>query len=501
MKTRLWIGATVALCSAALAGCDWLEDEEIVFRDVPVEVEISAEATIRPIVNISTPQANDLSGLSFSASDGKIYGSGHVGTSDALLQTAVARFNADGSLDTGFGGDGIVEIDVAAGREEHSLAMVELSDGDVIAAVNAVDADGGESVYLIRLDADGNQLVAPAWGDADGLVEVVFGWANADNAGYPGATPPADTAWDLKLDSSAGERLVVFGLGSAPEGSGRTDTDRYVVRLDATDGTVDPAFNGGASFSYHSTGTFGDNQRRGLVESDGSIMAAGYTNFGDGIRHHVILIRLTPAGVLDPTFGDIVVPADTETDAGIAPQPGVAVFNPFRVDGGFAECYAVAVQSDGSYVTTGYGGATDDGVPSTLGYETTIAQDVVSFRLGTSAGTFVDPAWGNDGTQAVQSEGMGRPTFEDRGRHIIALPDDRTVHAGRFGGNAAVFVLTADGELDAAEGAEGIIELGHPTIDSQLFNIALSDDGTRIALTTNANDNGARLVVLEVDNT
>ena len=44
----------------------------------------------------------------------------------------------------------------------------------------------------------------------------------------------------------------------------------------------------------------------------------------------------------------------------------MAVFNPFVADGGFAECYGVARLADGSYVTTGYGGATGNGVASDL---------------------------------------------------------------------------------------------------------------------------------------
>lgn len=505
MSIRRSAAAGCVVLTVSLAGCGLVDEDteyvtvtEEVEVEVEVPVEVPATGTIAPVVNVATNLANDLRGLSFAA-DGRIYASGHVGTDAALLQSVVARFNADGTLDTTFGGDGVVEIDVAVGREEQSYAVVELANGDVVAAVNAVDADGGESVYLIRLDSDGNQLVMPEWGDASGLVEVAFGWANADNGSYPGVSPPADTAWDLQLDGSGGgERLVVFGFGSAGDGT-RTDNDRYIVRLDAADGSVDPAFNGGAPFTHNSGGTFGDNQRRGIVEADGSILAAGYTNFGGDMRHHVILIRLTAAGEPDPTFGNVVSPAETETAAGIAPQAGVAVFNPFRVDGGYAECYAVARQSTGSYVTTGYGGATGDATTSTLGYATTLAQDLVSFRGRGTGATFVDSSWANTGTQAVQSEGRGRPTNEDRGRQIVVLPDDRTLHVGRFGGIAAVAVLTADGALDTTEGGDGIIELGHPSIDSQFFNAVLSADGSQVALTTNSNDNGARLVVLAIE--
>ena len=39
------------------------------------------------------------------------------------------------------------------------------------------------------------------------------------------------------------------------------------------------------------------------VESDGAIMSAGYSNLGDGLRNHVVLIRLDPDGTLDQNFG------------------------------------------------------------------------------------------------------------------------------------------------------------------------------------------------------
>jgi uncharacterized delta-60 repeat protein len=473
MRLRHLLGAT----AVTLAGPAWAGD-------------------INPVVNVSTELANDLRGLAFAA-DGKVYASGHIGTVNEETRTVVARFNPDGSPDIAFGEDGFVEVDLAQGRQEQSLGVAPLAGGDVLVAVNAVDEDRGQSVYLLRFDATGTQKVAPEWGDESGRVEVVFGWANADNGAYPGVeNPPQDTSWDLKVDSTgAEERVVVFGLGSAANGTGRTDNDRYVVRLDAADGAPDQSFNGGRSFAYHSTGTFGDNARRGLVEADGSILSSGYTNLGQGLANHVVLIRLNPDGTLDQNFGDFIEPASSGTAVGLTPQPGIAVFNPFVGNGGFAETYGVARLSDGSYVTTGYGGATGNGVAPSFGYQTTLAPDLVTFRV---TGSGVDTTWGNKGTQAIQSEGAGRPTNEERGRMVIGLPDDRTVQVGRYGGNAAVYVFTADGQLDTTQDGDGIIELGHPAINAQFFNAALSPDGSHIAMTTNANEAGARLVILAI---
>ncbi|MEM1264307.1 MAG: hypothetical protein AAGH76_18045 [Pseudomonadota bacterium] len=455
------------------------------------------------VADTVTVAANDLRGLTYAsvgANANKIYASGHVGTDNATRQVVVARFFADGTPDTTFGGDGFVELEATVTEgdgDENAYAVTELQSGDVIVTVNAIDADGGSSVYLFRLAPDGTQPAG--WGDAVGKVEVVFGYANADNATFPGApaTLPADIAWDVQVDPSiAGDRVVVFGQGSANDGT-RTDRDRYIARLDitATGATADPTFNGGAAYSFNATGVLNDNNRRGTVEADGKIVSSGYTDLGGVLDNHVFLIRLAADGTLDATFGGF---SDEPT---ITATPGIAVFNPFKVDQGFSEAYAAGFQtSTSSYVVVGYGSATlrDGGVTqSTLGYESSLQQDVVVFRVssGTSAG--VDTAWANVGTQAIQSEGQGFPTNEDRGRHIVVLPDDRSVIAGRFGGNPAAFVLTVDGQLDQRVFGDGIVELPDDTISSQFFGIALSPDGNRVALSTNTDDAGARLVILK----
>lgn len=459
-----------------------------------VAVAGPALADIQPVVNVSTDLVNDLRGLTWTA-DGKILASGHIGTVNEETRTAVVRFNADGTLDTTFSDDGVVELDVAVGRQESSLGVVELANGDVVVAVNAIDEDGGQSVYLLRFDSTG--APAAGWGGAIGAVEVVFGWANADNATWPGVeNPPQDTAWDLQVDRSGDtEKLVVFGMGGAAAGTGRTDIDRYVARLNAEDGTVDATFNGGTAFTYHSTGTFGDNARRGAVEADGRIMSAGYTNLGDGLANHIFLIRLDADGTLDETFGNYIYPETTGPAVGLVASPGVAVFNPFVVDGGFAEGYAAGRLSDGTYVTVGYGGATANGRASSLGYATTAAPDLVAFK---ATETGLDLAFGNNGTVAVQSEGRGQPTNEERGRALAVLPDDRIVEVGRYGGNAAAFVLLPNGRLDTTVGQDGVILLPHPVVNAQFFTAALSPDGAHVAMTTNANAAGARLVILAV---
>lgn len=451
---------------------------------------------ISPVADVVTDKANDLRGLAYGA-DGKIYVSGHRGDVEKDTVVVVGRFNADGTPDAGFGDGGFAEVDLGPGRVEQSLGVAPLSNGDVVAAVNATEDEKGSSVYLVRFDSSGARKTGEAWGGESGAVEVVFGWPNAKNDSFPGVeSPPQDTAWDLKVDMSSGqEKLVVAGHGSAAEGSGRTDADRYIVRLLASDGSPDPAFNGGKPFTYHSAQALSEGGRRVSVEPDGAIMSAGYTNLGDQLRNHVILIRLNADGTLDQNFGGFVTPQSSADAIGLKATPGVAVFNTFVGDGGFAECYATAKLSDGSYVTTGYGGATGEGVASTLGFKTTEAPDIVSFKV---AGNALDTSYGQGGQQAVQSEGAGKPTAEDRGRLVVALPGDRTLHVGYYGGIPAAVVLDASGKLDTTVSDDGIFELPNDTVGSQFFGAALSPDGKHIALSTNNNNAGARLVVLEL---
>jgi uncharacterized delta-60 repeat protein len=487
-------------------------------------------------------QANDLRGVTF-ASNGKIYVSGHVGAATGDRQTVIGRYHADGTLDTGFGSGGWVTTNVAvkdaanptSTGDEQAPSIVELANGDVIVAVNAADGNGGAaigtstvrrpeglSVVLLRFTSTGAPV---ATFGSNGKASVDFGWTTADDRDFPepplnaegtalatGRTGyPRDTFWNIALDPSGGpnERIAVFGFGpSARSGGGtqRFDNDRYVARVLATTGAADPAFNAGQPFTFATPGLFGDNARNGFVEPDGKILSAGYSNLGSGEGNHVILFRLTPAGTIDSTFSGF------STNPLVPATPGVAVFNPFKVDGGFAECYGAARQTDGSYVTTGYGGATAVTTPptaSTLGYQSTLMPDLVTFRVRNGA---LDLTWGEkaNGTQAIQSEGKNRTTTEERGRAAVALADDRVVEVGRYGGAPAIYVFDRNGKLDPradvgateASGAtvgDGILELSHATVGAQFYSAALAPGGKRVAVTTNADDNGARLVVLNVN--
>jgi uncharacterized delta-60 repeat protein len=476
------------------------------------------------------PGVNDLRGLTFS-STGKIYASGFVGFSTAYpnasdRQVAIVRFNADGTLDSSWDGDGIRTLNLRTRQgidevvtndgDEYSLGLVELGNKDLVVSVNVRDASGkGRDVALLKFNQFGGQLNFGTGGSAVAVKKVNFGWTDADNATFPGApnAQPVDESWGIGLDKSSGtEKIVVFGYGPAKveqaQGQQRTDNDRYVVRVNASDGNIDPTFNGGQPFTFHTTGTQSDGARRGIVLADGTIVSSGYTNLAFNGGNSVVILGLTPDGTPDTrfTYGNAADGADS--------IPGVYIGNPFNVDEGITECYGIAQQSTGRFVTTGYGRATAANKASTLGWATTVGVDMVSigFTIATAGGS-PDLTFGSESTFAVQSEGLGNLSTEDRGRNVVALADDRLVFAGRLGDYPAIFVATADGELDATAGGIGAGPDGTDTIDGaytypalnplagapNFYGLAVSPDGKRVAATTSNHPDGATLAIIDVE--
>ena len=446
------------------------------------------ESPLTEVFADAVPGIDTLLGLTF-AKDGKIYASGYV-TVDGDRRTAAVRFNADGTLDTSFGDNGIATYNVAVAADdahpnppanyvagnEGSYGIVELANGDVIVQTNANDGEGGQDVVLIKFDSEGNF-------DTDfGVVRIDLGWVNGDTD-WPGELPPSDQSWGIALDTSGDEeKVVVFAHGPAKKGSTyegvqRTDQDRYVVRVLASDGSLDTSFASGGIFTFDfDDARLSDGGRRGIVEADGSILQAGYTNFGDGQNNHVGILRLLPDGTPDTSFGFGTT------------SPGMTKFNPFKDKGGFAEAYNVTRLSTGAYVTTGYGKVSSASVNN----------DLVSFRI---AGDELDTTWGENGAFTVLSEpdptaGKGAQPNRENGRDLVRLADDSTFHVGCYDDFAAVFLATKDGFLDESFGDGGKVVYDFP---SPFFKVAQSASGDRIAAVTQGSEGKVFLAIFAIN--
>ncbi|MEU9994740.1 calcium-binding protein [Streptomyces sp. NPDC050848] len=167
-------------------------------------------------------------------SDGKIVVGGEVGTT--RFDFMVMRYNADGSLDTGFSGDGMVRTDFGAYEGAEEVAVQ--ADGKIVAMGNT-DADAAVVRYL-----------------ADGSLDTSF-------SGDGRVTTAGGAARDGFVQSDG--RIVVAGRG----GDGG---DFGLIRYNP-DGAQDPGFGTGGRVST----SFGGADIAGAValQSDGKIVAAG----------------------------------------------------------------------------------------------------------------------------------------------------------------------------------------------------------------------------------
>lgn len=469
----------------------------------------------------------------------------NVAQADGNLRLAVWRFNANGSLDTAWGDDDPLDGGtLRTGKLTSSIVnpgtsydILELADGNFV-----VQYSGTAGPALVKLSSDGvfGTPVALEFGwsaaqrtDLNGLCVAAAATAEcvdanpatvgsdcatpvvdqtacdaaraactatteavACQAAWPAATiplftqrPAVPTSWGIGLDSSTTtEKIVVFAHGPAAKvssGVQRTDNDRYINRVFAADFLQDGGFNGGKAFTHDvSNAKLSDGTRRGIVLADGKILSSGYTNMGTGKGNHIAVIKLLADGTLDQDFGFSddpvtfpIVYGQTLTNPflNLSPSPSTTP--------GAAEAYGVAVLSNGNVVTTGYGSSYYD-----VG---TTAPDLVVTSFDNEG---LDPAYGGNkdglhkGAYGVQSEadtspgvGLSASPYEDRGRHIASLTDDRTVHAGAYDGRAAIHVLTANGRSDTTVGGTGRLVFAY---EGNLFGLAVSEDGLAIVATS-----------------
>jgi len=390
---------------------------------------------------LSTSAHDRLLGAVFDSTN-RLFAAGWV-ADGADHMMAVTRFQPDGTVDTGFGANGVATVNVARGGKAVELArgVVVQAGGKVVVAgpVEHDPAAAGEAakdtdIALARFDKSGR--LDPAFG-AGGVVRLDLSTGVAEGTAYRG-----DTAWGLVR--LTGDRLLVVG-SQVGVGPGRTDVDFAVVRLNA-DGSRDTGFGAGGTALVGVGPGISEIPKTAVELPDGRVVVAGYATVDDVVAP--VLFRLTPAGALDPSFGD----------AGIAVRP---------VLGNVGEAYSVALAGD-RLVTTGYG-------------KDTAEAKVDLIANGFTLDGALDRSFGTNGTTRVNVAGD-----DDRGRNLVALPDGRTilVGSGKPGGSnidAMVVRLQANGGLDTGYGQGGrkLFDVGGP--NDAFFGVAVSPDGSRVA--------------------
>jgi uncharacterized delta-60 repeat protein len=207
---------------------------------------------------------------------------GHVNISDFepdVNNFVLVRLNTDGSLDTGFGVNGIVLSIIGVAE---SVAV--LPDGNIIAAGSSTLSPFSEFV-VARFLADGSS-------DKDfgtnGLVKTAIGMS----------------ALAYTLTPQPDGKVIVAGASSDGQ------NNYFALARYDTHGALDPVF-GTNGIVTNPVGALGDQGQSLALQQDGKILLAGNvgTVWADGIvntarQHTFALVRYNANGTLDTTFGD-----------------------------------------------------------------------------------------------------------------------------------------------------------------------------------------------------
>ncbi len=247
--------------------------------------------------------AEDLARGTVIQSDGKIIVVG--GSSNGSnLDFAIARYNADGSLDNSFGTNGKVTTPIGSSDDEAFSAAIQ-TDGKIVV-----------SGYSIGNDAD----FAVVRYNINGSLDTSFGSGGKVTTA---ASSVDDYAEGVALQADG--KIVAAGLGKF--GS----NDDFLVARYNTNGSLDTSFGSGG-IRHTAIGSSYDDADSVVIQPDGKIILAGYAAFGN--QYDFGIVRYNTDGSEDASFGS-----------------GGVVSTGFGGSDDFAD--SIALQADGKIVVVG----------------------------------------------------------------------------------------------------------------------------------------------------
>ncbi|NUQ63357.1 MAG: M28 family peptidase, partial [Pirellulales bacterium] len=352
--------------------------------------------------------------------DGKIVVAGYSYVSGSGNDFAVVRYNADGSLDTSFDGDGKVTTAVGSGTSDDFVYGVAIqSDGKIVVA--------GYSWNTSVLKYD----IALVRYNSNGTLDTSF---SGDGKATTGSD--ASTIFGLSMAIQPDGKIVV-AANSYPNGT--TQYDFAVVRFN-TSGNLDTTFSGDGKLTTDIAGW--DLAYGVAVQADGKILVAGssttssYTDFS--------IVRYSASGTLDTSF---------DGDGKLTTQ----------LDVGNDDARAIVVQPDGKIVVAGF---SNEGLGG--------PSDFAVARY--DANGTLDTSFDGDGKLTTIMSLKG-----DLGTAMALQPDGKIVVAGYSqngtGYDFAVARYNPDGSLDSTFDSDGKLTTTMATSDARATSVAIQPDG------------------------
>jgi uncharacterized delta-60 repeat protein len=276
-------------------------------------------------------------------SDGKVIAAGTAAGVPSNFSVLVARYNADGTLDTAtdstpstnFNTTGFVITPVGTVQDSAANAVALQPDGKIVAAGFAKpDSSNPRGFALVRYtDTGALDTTFNPGGTVPGTVITSFGPSGARAEGNGVAVQP-----DGKIVVAGGS----YGLGTSQVAVARYDNA----------GALDSGFGSGAPAGTRLMqigGAVQKSEALGVaVAPNGSIILVGDADLGTATNPDIrfLVIRLDAAGNPDTTFGDAGIVLTSLGDAGSAIAAGVALQSDGKiVAAGVATTVAVTTSS------------------------------------------------------------------------------------------------------------------------------------------------------------
>lgn len=316
---------------------------------------------------------------------------GLAATSDFML----ARLNSDGTLDAGFGGNGLVRTDFAGQYDYGSAPPVILADGKILlggsATLNVAD---GTDFALVRYNADGS-------------LDTTFGQGGKLTIDFQHGSDRIN-----KILVQPDGRIVA--VGSAYDASPTLKSmEIAMVRL-MPDGSLDASFGNGGKAISTLTSTGAGEIEDAVLMTDGRLVVTG--EMGSG----TFMARFSSTGALDSNF------------------PGSVGVNTNMLNS-----YRLALGPNGSIYVIG---SRDVTVPN---IEWVIA------KYGSDG--LLDPTFGTNGETLMDFSATADIPMDitvlGNGSVLVAGYADSEAYSGRY--NMAMVKLTPAGQLDTAFGSGG----------------------------------------------
>ncbi|MDP9224980.1 MAG: hypothetical protein M3P18_14270 [Actinomycetota bacterium] len=259
--------------------------------------------------------------------NGKIVAAGSAFSNCSCSKFALARYNADGSLDTAFGGDGKVTTRFKVSFGGHANGVAIQADGKIVAAGSAGDIFGPFAVARYNVDGTLDTTFSK-----NGKVTTRMGKGEEEGKG---------------VAIQANGKIVVAGYTDGPHQFGDTfGPGRFALARYRVNGTLDPRFSGNGKvktrFGAQSAAANGV-----AIQAGGKIVAAGGAG-GKGGKFAVARYNLN--GRLDKTFsGNGKV--KTNFTAGEDGAVGVAIQSDQKI---VAAGHAVSLGRGGKFALSRY---------------------------------------------------------------------------------------------------------------------------------------------------